>query len=229
MKRLLVGVLTLAIVCLLSFSILSAQSKTRRIYMRVLNANGSATTDLATGDVVVQEDGVAQTVTRLGLSNHPMRIALVVDTSRDSQFEIQDLRSALNAFIDAVPAPHELMLVTTGQNVRVVVQPTVDREKMTAAVSRLFASSGGTLLYDAMTEVDSRFLEKAGDLSPVGRPAISRPSSSSSAGTGPKPASAMTNAHSVRSPRTWVSAAFPCTLWCFRGAQSRRQARSPWP
>jgi len=159
-------VLLAAVVAHLAGTTISAQT-TRRIYMRVLNPNGITMTDITPADVTVTENGVPQKVTKLALSSHPMRIVLLVDTSKDSQFEIQDLRAGLSAFIGAVPAPHELMLVTTGQNVRVVVQPTVDRKKMTDAVGRLFAAAGGTLLYDAITEVDNRFVKKAGDLSPV--------------------------------------------------------------
>jgi hypothetical protein len=49
------------------------------------------------------------------------------------------------------------------------VQPTADRKKLKDAAKSLFfdGHGGGTLLFDALTEVDDRFMKKAGDRSPV--------------------------------------------------------------
>jgi len=160
-----------ALICtVLAASALSAQPKTRRVYMNVVGADGAPVTDLATDDVQVREGGVSQKITRLGLSNHPMRIALLVDTSAGSLFQLVDLRTALTAFFDAVPAPHEVLLVTTGSQVRVRVQPTSDQKKLKDSAQSLFTDTGGgtgTLLYDALDEVDGRFMKKAVDRLPV--------------------------------------------------------------
>lgn len=162
-----VGIL---IVALLAFSTLSAQSKSRRVYVSAVDAATSMpVSDLAVADLMVKEDGVDQTVTKVALSNHPMRIALLVDTTDISGYVIADLRAALDSFIEAVPAPHEILLVSTGQQVRVRVQPTADHKKLKDATKNLFydGHGGGTLLFDALNEVDRRFLKNAVDLSPV--------------------------------------------------------------
>jgi hypothetical protein len=144
----------------------AAQSTTRRVYVKVVGEAGAPITDLGVADVAIAEGGNPQRVTRVALSNLPMRIAILVDTSAKSQLEIPHMRAALNGFVDGIPAPHELMLVTTGQNVRVVVQPTADRAKVKGSVDSLFAVNGGTLLFDALSEVDNRFMRKAADRTP---------------------------------------------------------------
>lgn len=161
---------TLLVVSFLALSTLSAQSKSRRLYVSAVNAaTGMPVPDLAVADLMVKEDGAEQKVTKVALSNHPMRIAMLVDTTDTSGYVIADLRAALDGFIDAVSAPHEILLVSTGQQVRVRVQPTADRKKLKDATKNFFfdGHGGGTLLFDALVEADNRFFKKAVDLTPV--------------------------------------------------------------
>lgn len=161
---------TLIALSFLAVSGLSAQAGGRRLYIKAVDAaTAEPVPDLGPADIQIKEDGVVQAVMKVALSNHPMRIALLVDTTDTSHYEIADLRAALNGFIDAVPLPHELALVSTGQQVRVRVQPTADRKKLKDAVNNFFydGHGGGTLQFDALLEVDDRFLKKAVDFSPV--------------------------------------------------------------
>jgi len=145
----------------------SAQSNTRRIYLNALNEDGLPVTDLTADEVQILEDDAPQKVVRIGLSNQPMRIMLLVDTTEGSKYKLPDLRAALDAFIDVIPEPHEIALVTTGQQVQVKAQPTSDHKKVKDAAASLFSVGGGTLLFDAIVDVDDRFLKKADNRSPV--------------------------------------------------------------
>jgi hypothetical protein len=155
-----------AVLIVLCFVPAASAQKTRRVYLSVTTPEGAPVTDLTAADVQLREDGVEQKVAKVSLSNHPMRIALLVDTT-DSQYQQMDLRAALGAFIDAIPAQHELMFVSTGQNVRVVVQPTLDRKKMKDSAGSVFLVKGGTLLFDGINEIDNRFMKKATDQTPI--------------------------------------------------------------
>lgn len=97
----------------------------------------------------------------------PMRVALLVDTSAATSAAIAQIRSAVAAFLDALPPEHEVVLVTTGRHAQVRVPPTLDRAKLKASANALLSDSGPTALMDALTEVDARFLKKAADRSPV--------------------------------------------------------------
>jgi hypothetical protein len=164
-QRLAAGIAVLAAVWVQSVP--AAQSNSRRLYLRILNEDGVLVSDLKADEVELREDDVTQKVTRVSLSNEPMRIALLVDTTESSQIKLPDLRAALDAFIQAIPAPHELMLVTTGQQVQVRAQPTTDRKKVAGAAASLFGVGGGTLLFDGLVDIDDRFMKKAIEKTPV--------------------------------------------------------------
>jgi Mg-chelatase subunit ChlD len=91
----------------------------------------------------------------------PMRVALLLDTSEAAAPAISAIRSGAVAFIDALPAEDEIVLVSTGRRVQVRVQPTTDRKKLAAAANGLLSDGGPTPLADALLEVDERFMKKA--------------------------------------------------------------------
>lgn len=93
----------------------------------------------------------------------PMRVALLVDTSAATATALPQIRTAVSAFLDALPAEHEALLVTTGRHAQVRVPPTVDRNKLKGSVNNLLTDNGPTALMDALTEVDQRFMRKAAD------------------------------------------------------------------
>jgi hypothetical protein len=97
----------------------------------------------------------------------PMRIALLVDTSAGTSSAIVQIRAGVSAFLEALPPEHEVVLVTTGRRTQVRVPPTTDRSKLTASAGGMLPDNGPTALMDALTEVDDRFMRKAGDRAPV--------------------------------------------------------------
>ena len=72
----------------------------------------------------------------------PARIVLLVDSSSAMSPMLTHFRAALQAFLDAVPAQHEIALISTGGQLRIRVPPTTDRERLHNAVAS-FASEGG--------------------------------------------------------------------------------------
>jgi hypothetical protein len=157
-----------AVFAVLLAAALAAQSS-RHIYVRVVTFEGKLVTDMTADELEVSEDGMPRKITKVGLSTRPMRIALIVDTSSGGRYQLIDLRPALDRFIDAVPLPHEMLLVTTGHQVSVRVQPTADRKKLRDSAAGIFPDTTGsaTLLMDALREVEDRFMKKATDRSPV--------------------------------------------------------------
>ncbi|HEY7290659.1 MAG TPA: hypothetical protein VH583_12560 [Vicinamibacterales bacterium] len=150
-----------------------AQSKTsgkpwtRSVFVSVVDPSGAPVLGLGPADFEVSEGGIKREVVKAGLATTPMRIAVFADTSDGASNAVNPLRAALTAFADAIPAPHELMLISTGRQMRVRVQPTTDRKKFKDAASSLFSDGGATPLMDALIEADDRFLKKADDRWPV--------------------------------------------------------------
>jgi hypothetical protein len=96
-----------------------------------------------------------------------MRIALMLDTSDAAAPALTHMRAAVANFLDAVPPEDEVILITTGRQLRVRVPPSTDRKKLKDAAAGLFTDGAGTVLMDGLLEIDDRFYKKADDRWPV--------------------------------------------------------------
>ena len=90
----------------------------------------------------------------------PMRIVVLVD---NSQIPIVDplpfIRRGLKEFLNALPPNHELMLVTTGAQMNIRVEPTRDYlTVMQSALSIQVMRNSGNALISSVEEVYARYL-----------------------------------------------------------------------
>jgi VWA domain-containing protein len=156
---------------LLAASLADAQSKgkmqTRHIFVRVVDQEGAPVAGLATSDFNLTEAGAPRVVTKAAPAQEPMRIALVLDTSDGAVSGLTHMRVGTMAFLDALPPDDEVMIVTTGRQLRVRTQPTTERKKLKDTASGLFSDGGATVLADGLLEIDDRFFKKADDRWPV--------------------------------------------------------------
>ncbi len=144
---------------LLSVWTLSAQQKpkTRRIFMSVVDPANKPVLDLTAADFQIKENQIARTVAS-AVVNQPQRIALMVDNSAASKSALTPLRAGILAFIDAIPANDEIMLLTTGRQLRVRVAPTTDHKKLKDAVGIIYPDDGSpSVLFSGLTETFNRF------------------------------------------------------------------------
>jgi hypothetical protein len=142
-----------------------SQTASRRLYVNATNESGAPVLDLDAAEFEVREGGEKRDISRVALIHRPMRIALVVDTSRSAAVLVPQIRDAVRAFIDEVEPQHEIVLITTGGTLRVRVPPTTDRERLTAA-SELLSADGANVLLSALDETYNRFL-RSGDYYPI--------------------------------------------------------------
>ena len=145
----------------------AAKGRTRRVFVAVADRTGSPVLDLQPADFEVKEGGVKRDVVRAALATSPMRVAVLVDTSDAAGSSLNPLRSALAEFFGTLPPEHEAMLITTGRQLRIRVQPTLDRKKLVDTAKGLFMDGGSTVLMDGVLETDDRFMKKAEDRWPV--------------------------------------------------------------
>ena len=139
----------------------------RQVFVHVADQQGAPVLDLASGDFEITEGGTKRTVVRAGLAKSPMRVALIVDTGDGAAPALIHLRAGLLGFLDGLPPDAEVLMVSTGRQTRVRVQPTTDRKKLKDAAGGLFSDGGATVLSDTLLEVDDRFMRKAEDRWPV--------------------------------------------------------------
>jgi VWFA-related protein len=141
--------------------------QTRHVFVHVIDQHGAPVSDLTASDFQLTEGGVARVVTHAGPAKDPMRIALFLDTSDAAAPALTHMRAGAIAFLEALPPEDEVLIVTTGRQARVRVQPTTDRKKLEGAAAGLFTDGAGTVLMDGLMEIDDRFFKKAEDRWPV--------------------------------------------------------------
>jgi VWA domain-containing protein len=152
---------------LLSATPVSAQSNVRRIFAAVETSAGRPVLDISAAEFHLTENGVERPIVRAALATAPMRIVLMIDASGTAARFIPDFRTALNAFVEALPPEHEVVLVSVGDQLRVRMPPTTDRTRLKTAIANFSADGGGTVLVDSLLEADRRFLKNAADRWPV--------------------------------------------------------------
>lgn len=129
-------------------------SRTRDVYVSVLDAKGAPVSSLTAANFVIREDGVSREVLKAAPATTQMQIALVVDDSQAATRSIQPLREGLTAFIDKLAGKAEMALITVGERPTSLVQYTNDPAALKKAVGRLFARPGsGAYLTEGLLDV----------------------------------------------------------------------------
>jgi hypothetical protein len=142
-----------------------SQTASRRLYVSATNQWDVPVLDLGTAEFEIREAGEKSDISRIALIHRPMRIALLVDTSVSAARVVPQIHAALRAFFDELDPQHEIVLITTGDQLQVRVPPTTDRERLKAQSDLLFAD-GGNVLLSAIFESYNRFL-RSGDYHPI--------------------------------------------------------------
>jgi hypothetical protein len=145
----------------------SGKMHVRHLFVSVTDTAGAPVDGLSAGDFHVSEGGQPRVVSKAGPANDPMRIALILDTSDAAGPALTNMRAGAVAFLDALAPEDEVILITTGRQMRVRVPPTTDRKKLKDTAAGLFSDGAGTVLMDGLLEIDERFFKKADDRWPV--------------------------------------------------------------
>src|SRR5262245_58190388 len=135
----------------------------KQVFVTVTTTSGSPVVDLTPEDFTVREGSLSRKVTHAALANDTMRIALIVDSSENVSQLLTQFRPGLQSFLDALPEPTEIGLITIGRQARMRVQPTADRKKLGDAIKGFFSDGGGSAALDGVIEGYDRILKKAED------------------------------------------------------------------
>jgi hypothetical protein len=139
---------------------LSAQRVPKRVFVSALDVDGAPVRGLTAAEFRITEDGTKREVTGAWLSDS-MRIMLLVDSSTATSAMMNNFRSALNGFVDAVAADVEVAFITSGSQIRVRTTPSTDREKLRTEIGRFASEGGANAFLETLIEADARFFKKA--------------------------------------------------------------------
>jgi hypothetical protein len=136
----------------------SAQSVRHRLFLKVIDAAGRPIPGLKAADFLVVEGGATRDVVHVARANDPMRLVLLVDNAEVMHSSLDDLRKAVQSFVDGIPPEHEIALITIGDTPVVREGPTLDHAKLRNTAQKMF-TGGSTILISAVTEMYNRFLK----------------------------------------------------------------------
>ena len=99
-------------------------------------------------DFHVFEDGVEQELAYFAAIDEPFTIALLIDNSRSTTFELRNILDAAVALVDQLRTNDRAQVISLTDDLKTIVGPTNNKEELRQAISNI-KSGGGTRLYDA--------------------------------------------------------------------------------
>jgi len=115
----------------------------------VMDRNGRYIGNLRKEDFRIFEDGVEQPVTYFASVEKPFTVALLLDVSGSTQFQLSQIRDAANTFVGRLRMNDRLMAITFDGRTNVLTQPEtvsiIRRGKL-----HIPAVTDGTVLYDTV-------------------------------------------------------------------------------
>ena len=143
-------------------------SRTRDIYVSVLDGDGAPVTGLTAEDFAVREDDAVREVLKAGKATAPLTISLLVDDSQAARPLLQELRRGLTAFVEQMQGEAEIALATFGERPTSVVDYTTSTEVLERGIEKIFPRQGsGAYLLDAIVEVSRGFQRRETAVRPV--------------------------------------------------------------
>lgn len=115
----------------------------------VLGRDRKFVPNLRREDFRILENGVEQEIAFFAPVDRPFDVALVIDNSRSTDFELRHIKEAAVAFISRMRPGDRAVIVSLNDDFQNVTTPTDDREALKQAISRI-SPAGGTRLYDAV-------------------------------------------------------------------------------
>ena len=129
------------------------------IPVSVRDRDGRYMPNLTKQDFRVYEEGVEQRVEYFATTEQPFTVALVLDTSGSTRFRMDEIQDAAVAFVDQLRPSDRVMVVSFDDEVRVLSEPTGDRNRLRSAI-RSTRQGNGTRLYDAVALVINQYFPR---------------------------------------------------------------------
>jgi len=100
-------------------------------------------------DFHVFEDGVEQQLAYFAPVDRPFTVALLIDNSRSTIFELADIQSAAISFVNQIRANDRVLIISLADGAKALAGPTTDKQELRQAIANL-KPGGDTRLFDAV-------------------------------------------------------------------------------
>ena len=127
--------------------------------LKVVDRDGKYIPDLRREDFRLFEDDAPQEIAYFASVEKPFTVALLIDTSGSTRFRLEEMQAAAISFVNQLRPEDRVMVVSFDYDVRVLAEPTDNREKLEKAI-RSTKTGGGTRLYDAVDSVINRHFSR---------------------------------------------------------------------
>lgn len=125
----------------------------------VIGRDGKFVPNLLRENFEIFEDGVKQEIAYFAPVKNPFTVALLIDASRSTAFDLQDIKDAALAFVEKMRPDDRALVVSFAGEIRVLTEPTSDRETLRRAI-RNARPGGSTRVYDAVDFVLAKRLDR---------------------------------------------------------------------
>lgn len=115
----------------------------------VIGRDGKFVPNLRREDFQVFENGVKQEIAYFAPVDNPFTVALLIDTSRSTIFNLADIQHAALAFVDRMRPRDRAVVVSFSDDFNVLTEATTDRETLRRAIGSI-RPGGGSRVYDAI-------------------------------------------------------------------------------
>jgi Ca-activated chloride channel family protein len=120
--------------------------------VRIASRDGRPVADIQQSEFKVFENGVEQEIAYFSNDEQPFTVALLLDMSYSTVFKLRDIQAAADLFIRQLRNDDRVMIVAFDEKVRVLCEPTNDRQALRLAIMATKVGSG-TSVYTALDEV----------------------------------------------------------------------------
>jgi len=129
------------------------------IPVAVLNRDGSFITDIKQANFKIFENGVEQEVAYFGSTEKAFTVVLMLDVSRSTAYKIEEIQAAASSFVNQLKPQDRVIVIEFDTKVKVLTEPTNDRDKINQAIKRT-GFGDGTALYEAVDLSLHKYLDK---------------------------------------------------------------------
>jgi len=126
----------------------------------VLDRQGRFVSGLKQQDFRLFEDGIEQSIVHFEPTEMPFTVALLLDTSASTRFDLEEIKHAAIAFARQLRPQDRVLVVTFNDEVELLIEATNDFNRISEVIRREVSSGQSTRLYDAVDLVIKKRLNK---------------------------------------------------------------------